>query len=569
MAYLKSDTGVRHELNAPISIMGRHPDCNIIVEVGAVSRQHAQIVRENGKFYIEDLQSRNGTYLNDTLIPDRQPLFNNDVIRICDVDFTFLGGADRIGSPPRPPAMGEKQTIDIDSGSSSGLGSRAILIDESPESGSTIMSKLDVSSRYGRVQLTASPEAKLKALIEITQNLGKALALDQVLPGVLDSLFKIFVQADRGFIVLRGTDGNLVPMWTKLRRDDSNDTIRISRTIVRQVMDAKEAVLSADAASDSRFEMSESIADFRIRSMMCAPLLDSEGESMGVLQVDTLDQRKRFQPEDLEVLGSVAAQAGIAIDNAQMHEQALQQRELQRDLEVAHEVQKGFLPNTRPEIPGYSFYDYYEPANHIGGDYFDYIKLPDGRLAVIVADVVGHGVAAALLMAKLAAEAKFSLASESQADVAVNRLNDVMSGLQLDRFVTLIMAVLNPQTHEVTIVNAGHMAPMWRRAGGAVEEPGESLAGLPVGITSGLEYEPLTITLAPGESLTLYTDGLNECSNRVGEMYGIERLRKLIKSADVTTPAALGETVMQDVRGFLSTGPQDDDMCLVCFGRAT
>ena len=120
---------------------------------------------------------------------------------------------------------------------------------------------------------------------------------------------------------------------------------------------------------------------------------------MGVLQVDTLDQRKRFQQEDLEVLGSIASQAGIAINNAQLHENALKQKALERDLEVAREVQKGFLPNQRPELTGYSFFDYYQPANHVGGGYFDYIKLGDGRLAIIVADVVGHGVAAALLMA--------------------------------------------------------------------------------------------------------------------------------------------------------------------------
>src|SRR4029077_1270972 len=116
-------------------------------------------------------------------------------------------------------------------------------------------------------------------------------ALSEVLPQVLNSLFKIFVQADRAFIVMRTEDGKLVPLATKVRREDTEDTIRVSRTIVNQVMQAKEAILSADAATDQKFEMSQSIADFRIRAMMCAPLLDSEGNAMGVLQIDTLDQR--------------------------------------------------------------------------------------------------------------------------------------------------------------------------------------------------------------------------------------------------------------------------------------
>jgi len=183
---------------------------------------------------------------------------------------------------------------------------------------------------------------------------------------VLNSLFKIFVQADRAFIVMKTEGGQLVPLATKVRREGADDTIRVSRTIVNQVMEAKEAILSADAASDQKFEMSQSIADFRIRAMMCAPLLDSEGKAMGVLQIDTLDQRKRFQKEDLDVLASVAAQAGIAIDNAQMHETALKQKAMERDLEVAKEVQKSFLPEKPPEVPGYRFFNYYQPANHIG-----------------------------------------------------------------------------------------------------------------------------------------------------------------------------------------------------------
>ena len=105
--------------------------------------------------------------------------------------------------------------------------------------------------------------------------------------------------------------------------------------------------------------MSQSIADFRIRSMMCAPLLDSNGNSFGALQIDTLDQRSRFQPEDLEVHASVASQAAVAIVTAQLHEAALRQREIERDLELAQTVQKGFLPERPPTIEGYHFFDFY------------------------------------------------------------------------------------------------------------------------------------------------------------------------------------------------------------------
>src|SRR5690606_19891517 len=167
--------------------------------------------------------------------------------------------------------------------------------------------------------------------------------------------------------------------------------------------------------------------DFRIRSMMCAPLLTADGEAIGVIQIDTLDQRHRFTEDDLDLLASVASQAAIAIDNAQLHEAALRQRAITRDLEVAREVQKGFLPERPPQVGDFQFYNYYQPANQVGGDYFDYVELPDGRLAVIVADVVGHGIAAALLMARLAAEVRFSLATEMRPATAVARLNNMFS----------------------------------------------------------------------------------------------------------------------------------------------
>jgi len=391
------------------------------------------------------------------------------------------------------------------------------------------------------------------------------LKLDEVLPKVLDSLFKIFMQADRGFIGLLDDSGKLVPRWSKLRRD-GDESIRVSRTIVKKVMDTKEAILSADATNDSQFQMSQSIVDFRIRSMMCAPLIDSSDNVIGVIQIDTMDQRKRFQQEDLELLVSIAVQAAFAIDNAQLHDKALKQQEVVRDLKLAQEVQKAFLPDATPAIPGYEFWSFYQPMQQIGGDYYDYVSLPDGRTAVIVADVVGHGVAAAMLMAKLSSEARFSLASETQVSAAINRLNDRMSRLQLDRFATLVMVVLNPQTHEAVVVNAGHMAPIHRHIDRSISEPGDEAGGLPLGIMEGYEYQQTSIQLKPGESLVMYTDGVNEAANRDGQQFSIERLRNHVRKSD-GSPAQIGKTVRAAVFKFLDGKLQDDDMCLVCLRR--
>ncbi len=552
MAFLLAKSGPasgrRYDLSQARSVMGRHPDCDVVIEVGAVSRHHAQIAAEDQHFYVEDLQSRNGTFLNDLPIEERQRLRNGDRIRVCDVSFTFHDQSALEGDPL-----------------SEGSALAAVLVDDDDSTrSSTIVSKMNVSATGGSIQLTASPEAKLEALVEITQNLGKALSLDAVLAHILESLFKIFVQADRGLIVLRENE-ILVPRWTKMRREQGDDTIRISRTIINQVMESKEAILSADATSDERFEMSQSIADFKIRSMMCAPLITGSGEAIGVLQIDAADSRSRYKDEDLELLISIAAQAAIAIDNARMHEQALLRKGIERDLELAHEVQNSFLPDQAPNIPDYCFYNFYKPANQVGGDYFDYVRLPDGRLAIIVADVVGHGVAAALLMAKLSAETRFCLASETTPGIALTRLNDRLSHLQIDRFVTMVMVVLDPVKNTLTVVNAGHMAPILRKATGELEEPGQDVSGLPIGIASGIEYKETHVELDTGDIVMMYTDGINERENEAGDPYGIDRIRDKVKSGSL--PSAIGTHIIEDVARFAGKHVQEDDMCLVCMGR--
>ncbi|MBC8876079.1 MAG: SpoIIE family protein phosphatase [Planctomycetes bacterium] len=409
-------------------------------------------------------------------------------------------------------------------------------------------------------------EQKDRARSSISRLLGGTLSLDETMPQVLNALFVVFPLADRGFIVLQDIDGKLVPMCVKSRTQSEGDTIRISRTIVKDVMESKEAILSAEATRDDRLDMSQSSADLRIRSMMCAPLLDSEGNALGVVEVDTLDQRKPFCQEDLELLADVASQLGTAIHNAQLHENALRQNEIRRDLEIAHEVQIGFLPQSRPDMSGYEFFDYYSPADQVGGDYYDYIQLPDGRMAVIVADVVGHGIAAAMMMVKLTAEANFCLVTENHPATAITKLNDRFSTILNDRFLTFVMAVIDPAEHEATIVNAGHMPPIWRRADGAIEEPGVDVSGMPIGIVEGMEYKQTVVSLAEGESLTMFTDGLNDAMDGSGSYFSIERIRDHVRSGTQDLES-VGRAIVDDVRQFVGEGPQADDMCLVMLRR--
>jgi len=546
------ETGKVYTVERERTILGRHPDCDIVLDVAAVSRQHARILRSGNAYFLEDLGSRNGTFINGRMIQAREMLKEGDRVKICDMDFAFhVGDADR---------------------NLPGEGSSMALIVDDEENGtstkSTVMSTLDVSSSRSGAYLSARPEVKLRAMMEIANNLSRAVSLEAVLPKLLDSLFKIFLQADRGFIVLQESGGApLVPKAVKHRRSDDEGTIRISRTIVRKAMESREAILSADAASDERFDMAQSIADFQIRSLICVPLIDSDGRALGVIQIDTLDQRNRFNSDDLEVLASIAAQAAAAIENAQLHERAVEQEVVQRDLDLARKVQRGMLPTQPPEVPGYHFFSFYQAARQVGGDYYDYVPLSGGRIAVVLGDVSGKGVAAAIVMAKLSGDVRFCLASENDPVQALRRVNTMLGDRRWeDRFVTFLLAILDPTGHEITVVNAGHMPPLLRRASGEVEEIGSNEAGVPLGVMDDAEYRAYRCKLDVGDSLTLYTDGISEAMNADNEFYRAERLRLALTDRNVALDE-LGKHILADVRRFVGGHTQNDDMCVTVFGR--
>lgn len=561
------DPGKLFDLTAEKSTIGRSSDCEVSLDVAAVSRRHAVVNRQEDTFVLEDLGSRNGTYINGERIVAPTTLRGGDRIVVCDQEFAF-----ECAPVGRPSLTGQHTPT--------GNSSLIELVDDTADESSddedgsnAFMATIELGkdpAGGGGWSMSARPEVKLAALVEISKGLGRAISIDEVLPKLLDSLFKVFTQADRGFVVMRpAPDKPPVPVAAKTRRGDMEEGARISRTIVEEAMTGKKAILSADAASDERFGMAESIAQFQIRSMMCVPLIDNEGESIGVIQIDTLNQRSRFTDDDLEVLAAVASQASVAVDNARMHDQMVAQRSLERDLELATKMQRALLPSSPPNAVGYGFFDYYDSARQVGGDYYDYVNLPGGRFAVILGDVAGKGVAAAIIMAKLSSDVRFALATEPDLGSAVNYVNRSFSEQGLDdRFVTMIFTIVDPATNEMTLVNAGHMPPMHRKSEGEVIEVLEEITGLPIGVMDDFEFEQATLKLEPGESLTIFTDGFSEAMNSSQDLYGIERLLDQVGQPS-TSVEELGKHVLDDVRKFVDGFAQSDDMCLCVFGRDT
>ena len=540
-------------------IIGRHPECSIQIDDGSVSRHHAKVTNSDGIWFLEDLDSRNGTFLNGQEVQQQTRLFDGAVIKICDIMFNFQL-SDKV-------PLGGRATLE-DRDFRKGLLPRRSSVILADDSESHVMSLLDPPSHQTIQTTKVSAEAKLAAITKITHALSEAVNRDEMLSKILDFLFELFGEADRGFIMLKDGEGVLRPLGFKTRYDQDDEEIRISRTICQKVMDSKKPILSRDAGKDDRFDTSQSVFDFRIRSIMCAPLINSKDESIGVVQLDSLRRSIVFKEEDIETLVTIAMQASLAIQKADLFGQAQQNRELQADLKLAHELQQRFLPQRPPEFGGYEFFSWYRPMQQVGGDYFDYIALDENRLGIVVADVVGHGIAAAMLMAKASAEARFALATSSSPEEAVCMMNQSLSNMNLDRFVTLALCLLDRNTDSFTIVNAGHMPPIIRRNDGAVETVATEESGVPIGILEGYKYESYSTKLGAGDVVILYTDGINEAMNSSDEQLTSEALVNELRQCPIKSPQGIGDNLCKLVNEHMGFRPPIDDICMVCVGKS-
>jgi len=540
-----TDDGERitHVLREREVVVGRHPTCDVVLRDTTISRRHARIYCDGPDFYVEDLGSQHGTLVNDSLLTASWKLSDQDEIRVLQASLVFH----LTGSPESSLIFTDEFTAN--------------------DSSSAIL-----TARSGVLEknrpLSNNVAQQLGALLEITHNLGVSLDVNQIFPKILESLFRIFPQASRGYILLlEGPEGKLVPRAIKQANGVEEDESPISFTIAKRVMDEGQAILSGDAAQDDRFPASESIYNLKARSIMCAPLMSSSNQPLGMIQITTEDRRRQFLPEDLDVLVNVANLAGQAVDHARLHESQLDFDRQERDLETAKQVQLHFLPEKRPELEEYEFHDYYHAAQAVGGDYFGYVELPDGRLGIAIGDVAGKGISAALLMARLCSDVRYCLATNPTADAATKALNRQIAGLvSFGRFITFALCVLDPKKHEATVVNAGHMAPLLQQAKtGEVMELATDVSGPPLGITDELQVGQVTYELAPGDAILLYTDGVNEAMNANRELYGEQRIADVMSQC--RGAKCIVDLLAEDVQAFSAGVPQSDDLCIVGFSR--
>lgn len=541
--------GEKIPILADRTVLGRHPSCDIVIPDTSVSRHHAAFIRDGKRVLIEDLRSRNGTLVNGQRVAGQRPLSDRDEVSVGEQQMLFriATGSDTGDAP----STGNNDYLDSHAGSS------------------LIVSQIEMPRNGDGDAPGTNAAEQLRALFGINRAIGASLSLEEVLPRLLEGLFEIYTQADRGFVLLIDPDsGRLLLRGKKTRGSAQGGPPRLSVSVLDTVLATRRAILSNDLQSDSRFDASQSIMSGWLRSVMCVPICRGDGSVLGIVQLDAKARgRGEFCERDLEVLAGIAGAASQAVEQALAHDERVLQAQLNRDLELAGDVQKALLPSKPPEIPGYEVFDFYEPARHVGGDYFNYVPLPDGRIAVVMADVSGKGVPAAMVMAVLSGDVKYCLAAEPDLVRAVTRINDSVCRSGWDeRFATFVAAVLDPRTHRATLVNAGHLPAYVRDCEGGVTAIGPEQGGLPLGLEAEWEYQASEISIEPGMTLVFFTDGISEAMDVEDRLYGLERIEAQVGKPG-GSPEEIGRRILADVERHTAGQIRSDDMCLVCVGR--
>jgi len=549
LVLLQGGQAVPYPLDGDEILIGRHPDCGVQLESSAVSRRHARVFIKDGRYLIEDLGSGNGTSVNGQKIASATPLEAQDRIKLGPVLMRFEQGE-----------VLEQAAVTSD------MGTTMVGVSLADDDEATIMSQVESGTGFGT--LDVRPEQKLKGVLEISRALAGSVDVESMLPKVLDTLFAIFNQADRGCVLLQDAEsGELVPRAMKHRRESDDATVTLSRTIVNKVIEDKAGLLSADASSDSQFDASESISNLSIRSMMCVPMLGVDGEVAGVINLDTQNPLNQFNSDDLELLQAVAGQAALSYESARLMSLFMEKQKQDGELEIARGVQEALLPQQLPEADGYSFFASYDAAQAVGGDYYDALLLEDGRICLAFGDVAGKGVPGALIMSRIASCVQTTMAFATSIEQAVAAINNHMCANAVEgRFVTFVLAIIDPVAHHLTLVNGGHMSPMILTPAGSIEEFDSETVGLPIGVMEDYPFEVVERPIAEGEIFVIFTDGVDEAMNPAGELYTLERMRNFLL-AGPRQADQLGRALLGDVREWADGRDQNDDITIMTFGR--
>jgi serine phosphatase RsbU (regulator of sigma subunit) len=517
----------------------------------AVSRFHAEITFSDGTWHVNDLGSHNGTFVDGQPVDRLTPLRPGSRIQIGKAVIVISDGK----SEPPPPE--EPRLAPSLEGQSVVLSVADVVGDATIAGYRTGVAGPDVDSPRARA---------FTALSRHASDLMSTPDLPGVLRLVLEMVFQAVAPERGALLLLEGDPPALRIGASRGMQSSEGEKSLISQTVADMVVNKRQSVLTSDAQIDPRFMEAHSIGLQSVHSVMSVPLWNNK-DVIGIIYADTTSRPVSFSKVDLEVLTLLAHLAAIKIDQVRLFERDQKMRELERELQAAAQIQRRLLPESPPEVAGYRLHGENEPCHEVGGDYFDHQTRKNGRLAVAMGDVSGKGMGAALLMATLQAAFRAHAATDAPAAELVAALNRaVCANADPDKFITFFYCELDPGTHLLRFINAGHNPPMLFRAG-SDEIENLKTRGLLLGYTPEIEYACLETTLEPGDTLVMYTDGVTEAQDSDGEEYGEQRLIDAVRDLRDRDVAAIVSGVRESVYAFTGDAGQFDDITLCVLRR--
>jgi sigma-B regulation protein RsbU (phosphoserine phosphatase) len=528
--------------------MGRSSDNDLSFPSDmSLSRHHLVLERGSDGWYVEDLGAKNRTTLNGRRIEGKTRLASGDRISAGQVVVVF-GGTKSTTGPVEFTVGG----------------------DEGPLRATVMTNLRGVLSRESTMPGTRKPAPSgdkrdfplghpgVAALIRAGQELAGHRPLDELFELILDLSIQA-VGAERGVLMTLEGDDLVV-------RSVRGEGFRISTAVRDRVLKEGASLLVRDTALDEAFKSRDSIVGQQVQSVMAVPLQTSD-RVIGLVNVDSRSFARPFTPDDLDLLTVLANVAAIRIENQRLALVEVQKQIISRDLEQAADIQRRLLPRQSPVVPGYEIAGHNLPCQTVGGDYFDFFPYDDGRIGLLLGDVAGKGMPAALLMTALKGGVQVLL-GEAPGNVAsvMSRLDHFVSGnFPRNRFVTLFFGLLDPASGNLTYCNAGHNPPFLVRANGSIERL--TSCGTVLGIFPDHGYDVRTCRLEPGDVLTMYSDGVTEENNPGGEEFGEERLGQLLLEKGRGAASGLVEGVRKAVLSWAAGAAAADDVTVVVARR--
>jgi len=518
-------------------LIGRQPDNHLIVRDSRVSRVHARILVENGRYVLEDTGSRHGTFINGKRVT-RKILDVSDKIEFGAQDsyhvLFALDGAElkrlmeQVGGGDKQPA---------------GVGSNL---------------------------------GKLRAILELARTLQSSFSIDEVLASVVDTALAI-TGAERGFLLLRAAHGLETKVARHRRGHNLNETdLRVPREVIRRALENRRELLSMnfDPLGASETRPQNSIADLELRSAICVPLvriraglgdatslLSAANETVGVLYMDSRVVAADMAGGNRELLQTLAIEASTVLENARLLQEEQSKHQMEEELRLARTIQQSLLPGSLPS-DGWLLASGSSLASHeVGGDYYDVTRVTAHCWSAVLADVSGKGVGSALLASLL----QGALITATENPQAMGHRLERLNRFLLDRtggekYATAFYCLLHSDGR-MYYVNAAHCPPMVLRANG--ERLELEANAMPVGLIETAEYPVLEQKLGPGDKIVIYSDGVTEAQNTETGFFGKKRLRDVVAANASESCTLIHARIQEAVAAFTEGAPQSDDITVV------